>query len=163
MKRKRGRHLRTPPPIDLTRLPAFVLPSAAAIAAEPTAAAVFLGTGFVDVDRPAIEFPAIQSSDGAISFISHTHFNESETSGPSGITVGHDVHTVHRAIRLKQGSNRLFGSSEAEISNKNILHVNVNLLSEICRAANRGQDRPFFWTMREAESAGLTNYICIIA
>jgi hypothetical protein len=46
---------------DPTCLPAFVLPLAAAVAAVSTAAAaaIFFRPGFVDIQRSAVEFPAI--------------------------------------------------------------------------------------------------------
>jgi hypothetical protein len=47
---------------------------------------------------------------------------ESNTSGLSGIPVGDDVDAINIAMYCERGSNRLFGSAEAEISYKNILH-----------------------------------------
>jgi hypothetical protein len=102
------------------------LPAAAAATAAVStaaAAAVFFRPGLIDIQRPAIEFPAIQTGNGCIGFGRHTHFHESKASGTSGVPVGNDVDTVHRAIFLKHRSNRIFGSSEAEVSNENILQL----------------------------------------
>ena len=63
------------------------------------------------------------------------HFHEGEPSGLSRVAVCYNVYTVNRSIPFKQGSNRVFGSAEAQVSYKNILHL--TFLSEICRTANR--------------------------
>jgi hypothetical protein len=135
-----NRSLTVAAPMCFRPLPAFVLPLAAAVAAESTAAAaIFFRPGFVDIQGSAVEFPAIQSGNRTLPFVIRTHFHEPESSGPSGLPVCHDAHTINRAVRLEHRSNRIFGSPEAEISYEYILHL--SLLSEICRAANRGQDR----------------------
>jgi hypothetical protein len=142
LKKEKGAAVATAAPrSDPTCLPAFVLPLAAAVAAVPTAAAaaIFLRPGFVDIQRSAIEFSAIESGNRALRFVIRAHFHEPKASGPSGFPVCHDAHTIDRAVRLEHGSNRIFGSPEAEISYENILHL--SLLSGICRPANRGQAR----------------------
>jgi len=80
--------------------------------------AVCFWTGFVDVQRPAVKIGAIQGRDGPVAFRVVAHFNESKTSGLSGIPVGHDTDTIDVSMRLKQGSNRILGSTEAEVSYK---------------------------------------------
>src|SRR5581483_3416857 len=100
-------------------LPATVLPPAA-IAAE--SAALLFGSRFVDVQRPAVQFAAIQTRNCSVRFFAHAHLHESEASGPAGFPIGDEVYPVHRSISFKHGSNRIFGCSEAEVSYKNILH-----------------------------------------
>jgi hypothetical protein len=147
---------------DPTCLPASVLPLAAAVAAVSTAAAaIFLRPGFVDIQRSTIEFPAIESGNRALRFVIRAHFHEPKASGSSGFPVCHDAHTIDRAIRLEHGSNRIFGSPEAEISYENILHL--SLLSGICRPANRGQDRTVVPDQKMLELPDLSNYSYMMA
>jgi hypothetical protein len=109
-------------PPYLSRLPAPILALASAVAAK-SAAAFFLWPGFIDVERPTIEFPPVESGNGLLTLAIVAHFYEAEASGAAGIAVGYDVYTLNRAIGLKHGSNRIFGSAEAEVSNKNIFHL----------------------------------------
>ena len=71
-----------------------------------------------------------------IAFAIVAHFHESKPTGSSGVPVGNDVYAVNRAILLEHASNGVFRCVETEVSYENILHL--NLLSEICRAANAG-------------------------
>src|SRR5689334_15588254 len=125
-------------------LPAAVAPLAAAIAAVTAAvaartAAFSLGTGFVDVERTTVELRAVQSGNGAIGFVVDAHLYEAEASRATGVAIGDYADPVDCPVRFKNGSDCVFGSSEAQISYENVFHL--NLLSAIYRAANRGQDR----------------------
>src|SRR3954454_12859960 len=104
-------------------LPA-VLPRAAAITAIATAArATFtFGTSFVDVQRPAVDFLAIEAIDRGIPFRIDAHLNKCETSCLSSVTVCHDVHPIDAAIRFEHGTNGIFGRPKTEIANKNVFH-----------------------------------------
>jgi hypothetical protein len=102
---------------------ALTAPAAASSAVSTTAATVFFGTGFVDVDRPSVKLSAVQFGNRPICFGGIGHFDESETSGLAGIAVGHNAYALNRAIRFKQRSNRVFGCSKAEVPYKNILHL----------------------------------------
>jgi hypothetical protein len=94
-----------------------------ACAATTTAAGAFgFGTGFIDVQRSAVEFAAIQFRNGAIRIGIRAHFNKSESSGLTGITIGDDANAIDGTVRLEHGPNAVFRSSEAKVSNKNILH-----------------------------------------
>jgi hypothetical protein len=106
-------------------LPAVGSAFATAIAPECTAAeaAVLPGAGFIDVERPSVQFFSVESGDGPEGFIIVAHFDESEPSGLPGVTIGDDTYTVNRPVLLKQRSNGVFGCPEAEISYENILHV----------------------------------------
>ena len=124
-----------------SNLPA-VLPAAAsaaitaAIATTTTAAAIFLGAGFIDIQRPSIHVAAIETGNGLFAFAVVAHFHEAKPAGAAGVPVGHDVYAVNSTIRLKQASNGIFRCIEAEITYENIFHL--ILLSGICRAANAG-------------------------
>jgi hypothetical protein len=127
------------PKSNLTVLPAPVLPLAAAVTTITTAATtVFFRPGLVDIQRPAVEFPAIQSGNGPFAFTIIAHFHESKASGPSGVAVGDDADTIHRAICFKQGANGIFGGPEAQISYEYILHF---LFFLKFAASKCGQDR----------------------
>jgi hypothetical protein len=103
-------------------LPASAAATPAA-AAVPAAAPIFLRPGFIDVERPTVEFPTVEPGDGLLGLAIVGHFDEPKTPGSSGFAVGYQAHTVHSAVRLEQGSNCIFGSSEAQISYKNIFHI----------------------------------------
>jgi hypothetical protein len=149
------------------RLPALFLPAAAATAAAavPTAAAaaaaIFLRPGFVHVQRPAIEFPAIQARNGSISLGCHTHLHESKAPGAPGVPVGDDVDAVDRAIRFKHGSNCFFGSSEAKVSNENILQFKIFFL-EFAEQRIAGRLDGFSGLCERRQLAELSNYTMMV-
>jgi hypothetical protein len=116
------------------RLPAIVPSLAATAVAKSTA--ILSWPGDVDVQRPSIQVTAIQRGNGSVSLTVIAHFHERKASGPAGVPVGNNVHLVDSAVRLEQRPNATFGSIKTEIPYENILHL--NLLSEICRAANAG-------------------------
>src|ERR1039457_2795653 len=105
---------------------------AAAPAAATGKSTIRLRTGFIDVQRSAVELPAIQFRDSAIRFRVCGHFDKSEPSGLAGIPVGDDVDALDGAIRFKQRSNRSFGSPEVEVAYKNILHLAFSFVNLRC-------------------------------
>jgi hypothetical protein len=120
------------PPEVNSFLPAAILPLAtgvaaiaavAAVAAKAAAAAIFFRLGFIDSKRPAVELPAVETSNSPLAFAVITHFYESKSSGAAGFPVGNDIYSVNRAVCLKEGPHRSFCCVEAEVSNKNILHI----------------------------------------
>src|SRR5438094_3318901 len=107
----------------MPRLLSGVLVPLAALTSETATAATFsFRTGFVHVQRPAVDFLAIESGNRTIRFSIVAHFDESKSSGLPRVPVGDEVHTLHAAICLKQGSNRIFSGSKAEVSYKNVFH-----------------------------------------
>jgi hypothetical protein len=110
-------------PSNSALLPALVPAAATAITAVSTASAVFLCPGFIHIERPAIQFVAVERGNGLYTLAVIAHFDECEASGLPGIAVGYDVHTVNCAVRLKKGSKPIFGSTEAEISYKYIFQL----------------------------------------
>src|SRR5579871_6290532 len=82
--------------------------TAATAAAGPVAtapgSALGFRPGFVDVERPAIEFSAVQFRDCAICFGAIGHLNKSKPSGSTGIPVRDEVDTLHGAVLFKQRS-----------------------------------------------------------
>lgn len=111
------------PPLP-ANLPAAVLPRAAGVPAEPTAArARFLWPGFVHIEHAAIEFAPIESRNCALSFSIIAHFDKSKAPGPAGVAVRHEVHALNSPVRLEHGSKRIFSGPEAKVSDKYILQV----------------------------------------
>src|ERR1017187_4258733 len=104
-------------------LPAPVLALSAAIAA------IFLRLGFIDCQRPAVEFPTVKTGDSLVALAVIGHLHECEASGLSSVPVRYDVYAADRAVRLKQNSNRVFRCSEAEVSYKYIFHVKIFFLN----------------------------------
>jgi hypothetical protein len=108
---------------------AAAVPTATATAATvttapaATAAALRLGAGFVNRQRSAAEFVPIQGGNCLIALGVICHFDKSKAFRLSRIAIGHDVYTIHTAVRFEERTDVLLGSLETEISNKNILHL----------------------------------------
>jgi hypothetical protein len=86
-------------------------------------AALFLGPGFIDVQRTTVEFPTVQRGNCLVAIGVIGHFDKAETFGAARIAVRNDVYTVNCAINLKHGANRILGGPEAEVSYENIFHL----------------------------------------
>src|SRR5688500_11696557 len=98
-------------------LPA-VLATRAATAA--VAAAIGLGTRFVDVESAAVEISAVQAVDRGCAFGIHAHLHESESTRAARITIRDDVYAIHSAVRFEHGTDRIFGRAEGEITHENV-------------------------------------------
>jgi hypothetical protein len=107
-----------PMPGGRCRLPTFVL----ALTAAAARSTVCLWTGFIDVECSTVKVGTIQSGDSPVPFSVVAHFHESKPSGLSRMTVGHNADTINCAVCCEHGSNRILGSTEAEVSHKNIFH-----------------------------------------
>jgi len=105
------------PSFTTTKLPAIILSLTAAAAltavSAATAAAIFLWTRFVYVQRPPVQLRSIESVDGAIAFGIATHFHKAEASWLARIAVGYDADTVNGPICLEQRAKSIFGRWEA--------------------------------------------------
>jgi hypothetical protein len=95
-------------------------PAAATAAACATSA---FRTRFVDVKRSAANLFSIYRVNRAIAFRIVRHLYKGEPSGLTRITVGNNVYTVHTTVSFKQRTDVLFGRTETQVSNKNILHL----------------------------------------
>ena len=135
--------------------------TAAAFAAATAAAAestVFFRTGFVDIQRTAVKLPAVQLGNRPVAFGIICHFDEPETAGLSGVPVGHHTHAINGTVRFKHGANRIFGSTKAEISYKNVFHFNffLQLQNSESRAGSDMGGGPD--NVKDACISELTNY-----
>src|SRR5579884_322667 len=107
------------PLLRFTNLPAAA--SAAAVsAAEP---ALGLRARLIDVQRPAVDFPAIEAVDGGVGFGIDAHLDEGESTRMAGIAIGDDVDAVDGAVRIEHGTKRIFRRSEIEITYKDVFQV----------------------------------------
>src|SRR5258708_27741502 len=126
------------PSYSLLAMIVALSPATAAVSTAAAESPVCLRTGFVDVQRPAFEFPAVQLGNGTVPFGIVAHFDESKSSGLPGIAVGDHADPIDGPIGFKHGANRVFGSPEAEISYKNIFHFTFLLKLQ---SSESGQDR----------------------
>jgi hypothetical protein len=111
-------------PLDcLVAIAAWTAETAATLAASAAAkSTVFFRTSFADVQGSAVELLAIQFCDCPIRFRIIAHLNESKASGLTGVSIRDQADTVNRTKCFKHGSNRIFGSPEAEIPYENLFH-----------------------------------------
>jgi hypothetical protein len=77
--------------------------SAATTAAETAAASgpIGLGFGFVDLQRTATEFRAVQGCNRLLCFPSVRHLDERKTAGPPGLAIGDDAYVLHLPVGSK--------------------------------------------------------------
>src|SRR5215467_4740205 len=96
------------PGLKFLKLPAGLAPTRSAAAVRPaaaiaaTAAALGLRTRFIDVERAALNFAAVQAGNGAVRLGGVGHFDERKTARPAGITVSDKIDTFNVAISGKQ-------------------------------------------------------------
>jgi hypothetical protein len=131
---------------------------ATSTAAATTESTVLFRTGFVDVQRTAVELPAVQLGNGPVAFGIIRHFDEPKATGLSRVTVGHYTDAINGTIRFKHGANRIFGCTEAEISYKNVFHFNffLQLQNSESRAGSDMGGGPD--NVKDACISELTNY-----
>src|SRR5688572_12881692 len=99
---------------------AAIATAAAAIPAEATsatAAAIFAWFGFIDFQRTAADFLAIELLNRCIGFVAGGHFDEGEPSRASGVAIFDDTCGLDRTGLRKQFLKILTGSLESEVSN----------------------------------------------
>jgi hypothetical protein len=124
-------------------LPAAIAASAISVPAAARSA-LRLRTGFVDVQRSAVEIFTVQPVDSGIAFGIHAHFDEGESPGLSGVAIRHDIDALNGAIGIEHGPQRIFGGAETEITYKNILHFFsfLNLQEQLILHNQTAADRP---------------------
>ena len=119
-------------PVEVQKLVAVAAATttAATAAVSTTAAAAALGlrTGFVHIDRTAVEVASVQGSDGRLRRRAVCHFDERETTGLTRVTVGDDVYALHGAEVGERLVQVVLGGAEAEIANKYVSQVEFTFL-----------------------------------
>src|SRR6266404_6297349 len=115
--RRSTRRVGAPAPVWSKPLPAIVITLAAAESAGG------LRARFVDIQRSAVEFLAVQAGNGTVRIRRDAHLDKAETFRLTGIAVGNDIDALDSSVCLEHRSNRIFGRSEIEVPYKYILHV----------------------------------------
>src|ERR1035438_5030290 len=133
--------------------PIYKLP-ALTTAATAAVRAIGLGTRFVDVQRAAIQFAAVDRGDCLLGFAIVRHFHKPKASGLSGVTIGTDVDTVYGAVSFKQGSDGCFRYPKTEVAYKYVLH-GLLILSYCGQLVGR-RKRNARWVCQESASATAT-------
>jgi hypothetical protein len=119
------------------RLPATAATTAGAPAATTATegsatatarAAVGFGTGFVHIQCASVQGVAIEGGDGLIRLALILHFNERETTGTSGLAIGHDSGTVHLAVLFEEAADALLGCVEIQVAYEYVLHSSLLLI-----------------------------------
>jgi hypothetical protein len=96
--------------------------SASAAASAAAASPVFLGAGFVHVNRAPAELSPVELGNRPFRLAIVAHLDESESPRLSGIAIGDKVHAFHAAVCRKQRPNLILGGPKTEIPYKYILH-----------------------------------------
>jgi hypothetical protein len=116
------------------RLPAGLTPprtaatatagTATAATAETTATAATLGFGasFIDIQRAAVKFLAIEGGNRPVGLGGVRHFDECETARAAGVPIGDQVDTFYVPVRLKEPTDGRFGCGKIQIANKDVFH-----------------------------------------
>jgi hypothetical protein len=99
--------------------------AAAAAATTATESAVWLGTGFVDVQCASVEGVSIEGGNGLIRLAFIFHFDECETARTPGFTICHDSGAIYLAVPLKEAAYTLFGGIEIQVAYEYVLHSSL--------------------------------------
>jgi hypothetical protein len=105
-------------------LPARLAPPSRTTASSRTAseaAAIFLGSGFINVKRSIIEHCAIDRRNCLVGFSGVGHFHKREPTRATCVAIPHYRHAINCAMRLEQRSNVIFRGVKVQISNENLL------------------------------------------
>lgn len=89
-------------------------------AKSTTRTALRFGTGFVDIQRTAVQVPAVKTVYGGGPFRVYAHFDEGEAASLARVAIGDDIHPIDRAIFFKQRANGTLSGAEAKVTDKNI-------------------------------------------
>ena len=123
-----GGQLKTRPSSDRGWLPARLAPLPRRPAKPAaTAGALRLRPGFVDAECSPAELLAVQGSNCAVRLSGIRHFDEGKAARAASVSVGYQVDALNFPIRLEEGAERRFGSTEIQISYKDVFHV-VNVV-----------------------------------
>src|SRR5689334_11592600 len=111
-------------------LPAGLAPLArkpATTTFKTAAATLGLGTSFINIQVPAIQVAAVEGGNCLVGLRGVRHFDKGEAAGATGVAIGHDVDTVHVAVRLEQGANRGFSCREIQVSHEDVFQELLSL------------------------------------
>src|ERR1035438_4572231 len=83
--------------------------------------AVGFGTGLVHIQCASVQGVAIEGGNGLIRLALILHFDERETTGTPGFTIGHDSGTIHLAVAFEEAADALFGCIEIHVAYEYVL------------------------------------------
>src|ERR1019366_2548767 len=106
------------------RFPATATTTAAGAPAAATSAVGF-GTGFIHIQGAPVQGVTIEGGDGLIRRGLILHFNERETTGTSGLAIGHDSGAVHLAVVFEEAADALLGCVEIQVAYEYVLHSSL--------------------------------------
>jgi hypothetical protein len=103
---------------------AEIVATTTAARALPTRAAAALSfrLGFVYVQRTSAQFLAIEGCDSFLGFSGVRHFDESESTRTSGITIGDYAYLLDSAVGGKQCPQLCFSCTVRDVANEQFLH-----------------------------------------
>src|ERR1017187_10541419 len=87
--------------------------------------AVGFGTGFIHIQGAPVQGVTIEGGDGLIRRGLILHFNERETTGTSGLAIGHDSGAVHLAVVFEEAADALLGCVEIQVAYEYVLHSSL--------------------------------------
>jgi hypothetical protein len=96
--------------------------TAGSTAATEPAAALGLGTGFVDVEGAATEFFSVQGRNRLLGFSGIRHFDESKSARSAGVPVSDNTYLIDFSVGLKQRAQLGFGCAVGDVANEKLLH-----------------------------------------
>jgi hypothetical protein len=97
-------------------------------AAARRAAAISLGTGFVNVQRAPTQFFAIERGNCFLRFRGIGHFDEGKAARTASIAIGHDADLLDGPVGLEQRPQLCFGGAVGDVANKQLLHDGSSVL-----------------------------------
>jgi hypothetical protein len=79
--------------------------------------------GFVDVERPPSDIPAVQCSDRTVPVGRVCHLDKRKTPCLACVPIGDQVDSLHAPIRFKQRTDGRLRGAEVQISYKDVFHI----------------------------------------
>src|SRR5215210_1516849 len=146
---------------------AATVATATTAAAPAATAALFLRTGFIDRQRPALHLAAIESGDGFLRLLVIAHLHETEPLGTAGVALDDHLSGLHAAVRCKEVLQVAVANAVRKVSDIQLL-AHVGLLAWPCpipttpegsvvrrRWSMRSEKRPTGWIAAAGDVAAL--------
>ena len=91
--------------------------------AKSTAGTLRLRPGLIDIERATAEIRAVQGCNCAVRLSRIRHFDKGKAACATRVSVSYKVDPLHFSIRLEKCAEGRFGSTEIQISYKDVFHV----------------------------------------
>src|SRR5665213_754902 len=125
-------------PATTTAAAAAISTTAATVAAATAAAestALGTGTGFVHVQRAAVQFLTVQGLNGFHGLGLIGHFDKGEAPRLAGVTIAHHAGFFNGAVRGKSGLELRLRGLVSKVSDKDIRHRSLSNRVQLTRRA----------------------------